>query len=1266
MPSQKDRLAKHSLPIVFFLLLVGLLGWFVQSNRRHSAAQDKETTAATMRAQVSESYGNLPLSFEINQGQAEPAIKFLSRAGGYELRLSASAAVLHLPNSVPLRVQFVGANPEPEIEGSKELPGKSNYFIGCSPQQWRTGLANYARVRYRNIYPGIDLAFYGNRRELEYDFIVAPGADPQLIKLSFAGAQRLWLDSSGDLVLQTASGDELRQRRPVVYQEEDGQRRSVTGRYELLGEREVAFALGPYETSQPLVIDPVLSYAAQGIGGTLIAVDAAGNAYLGGATTGGVLLVNPLQEKDQKQSIWADAYVAKLNAAGTALLYSTYIGGNASDVAHSLAVDATGNVTLVGETTSTDFTGTEFSPFFKSNDGGSSWSNRNTGLDKKFDLYSVVVDPANPQTLYAVNGNFNLDTRAGKAVKSTDGGKTWVVSETGLSAGASTLALDPRRPATLYAGTVGGVFKTINGGGNWNQVWRTRGAVRNLVVNPGNTDVVYACLRWDGSEMNEAGVYRSPDGGNTWQMTLRINNPDSITIDPTNPATVYVVDTGDTLYRSRDGGVNWNVAARLDFTISRGALVVDPANPLTLYAGAGGGLRKSIDGGVTWRRLGPETNIFALAIDRANPQTLYIGAGAIGFLTSFPGGVFRSLDGGETWQQTSVTNFPLSLALDPTDSRNVYAGVGPRSNPDAFVTRLNADGSQVIYSKVFGGSFTESATGVAVGANGAAYVIGHTDSPDFPTTSNAFQPKISGDSVHGDFFVLKLNAAGAVDYATLFGGSGVEKGLDEESRKPQIALAAAEQVYVTGTTSSTDFPLKQPLQASYGGGDSDAFVAKFDLARAGADSLIYSTYLGGNQSEIGLAIGADALGQACVLLAGRLGDLPTSPDSFRREPARLGYLAKLRADGAGLVYATYLGLLATGLAVDRAGNIYLTGREGEQTLPVVPGELSQRPGNTYAMKLNATASALEYATLLPGELAFGIAVDPVGNAYVTGYAQTEIATTPGAFRHSGYPWFTAKLAASTRSTALVSVSAASFSGGTLARGSISTAFGLGLAEQTRVATDSLPDSLADVELVLKDSAGAERRAPLFFVSPTQLNYQLPPEAALGPATVSLVFNGKRLTTSGTVHSSVRVAQGITEIARVAPGLFSANADGRGVAAAVVQRVRNDGLLTYEAVARFDPVQGRFIAVPIELGTEDEQLFLILFGTGFRQLVSPETVRVQIGGVAVPVLYAGGQPNLIGLDQLNVQLPRSLAGRGEVELTVTIDGLTANPVRVNIK
>jgi hypothetical protein len=655
-------------------------------------------------------YGQLPLSFEINQGQTDPQVNFLSRGSGYTLSLTSSGeAVLSLQKPVQpaasaaagaadvLGMQLVGANPDPQVTGLDELPGKSNYLIGNDPSRWHTNVANYGRVAYAGVYPGINLVYYGQQRQLEYDFQVAAGADPGQIRLAFTGVTGIVVDGQGNLVLHTPGGDVV-EHAPVLYQETEGVRQVVAGHYVAQGAGQVGFAVGAYDPSQVLVIDPVLSYSTylggddEGVG---IAVDAAGNAYVTGGGAGGAL-------------------VAKLNAAGSALVYSTYLGGSGVEQGAGITVDADGNAYVTGYTSSTDF---------------------------------PTAHPLQP---------------------------------------------------------------TYGGG----------------------TDAFVAKLNAAGSAL---------------------------------------------LYSTYLGGSDFD-----------------------------------------WGR--------DIAVDAAG--NAYVSG------------------------PTHSTDFPTAHPMQPA-----YGG----GFSDAFVAKLNAAGSALVYSTYLGGSDYDVSGGIAVDAAGNAYVTGGTSSTNFPT-ANPLQPALDGN---GDAFVAKLNAAGsALVYSTYLGGSGSNEagGGDGTAASSGIAVDAAGNAYVTGNTDSTDFPTAHLLQPARGGGD-DAFVAKLNAA---GSALLYSTYLGGSGEDAAWSIAIGAAGNAYI--TGQTSST-SFPKAHSLQPAYGGglvdaFVAELNAAGSALVYSTYLGGSdwdwGRGIAVDTAGNAYVTGQTYSTSFPTTANSLQQTFGgssNGFIAKTGVTAAA---------------------------------------------------------------------------------------------------------------------------------------------------------------------------------------------------------------------------------------------------------------------------------------------------------------------
>jgi len=362
-----------TLALTTALWSAGVTGHAALPRARAAAPISSTPSDEAARLRVNTAYGKLPLSFEINRGQTSDQVKFLSRGAGYTLYLTATEAVLSLQrksvtkvtpgepgkrgeNHV-LRMKLVGANPAPKIEGSEELAGKSNYFIRNNPKNWRTNVSNFARVHYRDVYPGVDVVYYGNQRQLENDFIVAPGVNPGVINLAFDGANRVSIDKENSLVLSLDGGD-VQLQKPVIYQLIDGERREVAGKYVMRKEREVGFEVPAYDHSQPLVIDPVLVYSFPLAGNNTdsaaaIAVDASGNAYIAGFTRSSNFPT--AAAFDSTLGGLQDIFISKINPTGTGLVYSTFLGGSLDDSAYDLAIDAAGNVYLTGRTSSLDF-----------------------------------------------------------------------------------------------------------------------------------------------------------------------------------------------------------------------------------------------------------------------------------------------------------------------------------------------------------------------------------------------------------------------------------------------------------------------------------------------------------------------------------------------------------------------------------------------------------------------------------------------------------------------------------------------------------------------------------------------------------------------------------------------------------------------------------------------------------------------------------------------------------------------------------------------
>ena len=737
-------LSMVTVPLISFRRATGatasLAGTASLVGQTPAAISSESTAESTARAQ--EVYGKLSLQFEANQGQTDRRVNFITRASGATIFLTNTNAVFVLsapdenaarasqrspegvsePDSAPsprkmlaLRMNIEGANATPEVQGADELAGKVNYLIGNDPDKWRTNIPTFGRVQYAGVYPGVDLVYYGSQSQLEYDFEVRPGADASRIALNFEGADHLALDAaSGDLLIETSVGV-MRQQKPLVYQKVDGARRTIESGYNLRGGGRVGFRVGAYDASHPLIIDPVLAYSSY-LGGNSaesgdnIAVDSLGNAYVTGQTLSTLFPTTP-GAIDNTLGV-ADAFVTKFNAAGSGLVYSTYLGGSVHDSGLDIALDSAGNAYLTGATFSTDFPTTlgAFDTTFNNPDTGHA------------DAFVAKLNAAGSGLVYS--------TYLG-------GG----VGEAGRG-----LAIDSAGNAYLA-----GLTSSIN--------FPTANAIQSA-YGGGTFDAFVTKLNPTGSAL----VYSTYLGGNGE------DNGNDIAVD--SAGNVYV--TGLT---SSDNFPTANAFQGINFGGQHAFVTkINASGSVLVYSTYLGG--NSSD------------TAYGIAADSAGNA----------YITG----------------ETSSDNFPTANAIQ-----------GSRGGPsDAFMTKLNASGSALVYSTYLGGNSLDFGFGIAVDSAGNAYVTGTTNSDDFGTTTNAIQGSRSGSF---DDFVTKINASGSARvYSTYLGGSSNDSG-------QAIAVDAAGNAYVTGITSSTNFPTTtDALQTAGGGGIGDAFVAKIgDYSIAG-------------------------------------------------------------------------------------------------------------------------------------------------------------------------------------------------------------------------------------------------------------------------------------------------------------------------------------------------------------------------------------------------------------------------------------------------
>ncbi len=593
---------------------------------------------------------------------------------------------------------------------------------------------------------------------------------------------------------------------------------------------------------------------------------------------------------------------------------------------------------------------------------------------------------------------------------------------------------------------------------------------------------------------------------------------------------------------------------------------------------------------------------------------------------------------------------------------------------NAFVMKLNAQGNALVYSTFLKGDTTYKSEkkgsvgrAIAVDASGNAYVVGHTNALDFPVSAGALQSTLASYNKLPpvDVFVTKLNPQGSgIVYSTYLGSaSNTESGSG-------IAVDAQGNAYVTGYTGDGWVGITQPqgtkfpttaaaykLQDTYGLGEflpTYAFVTKINPT---GTALVYSTLVGavaGNLIVPSLALDSSN----CAYITGWTKS-PTFPTTMGAYKTRLNaeygnaFVTKLKADGSNLSYSTFLGGsigdYGTDISVDTLGNAMVTGFTNSSDFPQTGATPENIEFGGFITKLNATGSALVNSTFLRGTRDPKLALDAAGNCYVAGGAMDGFAPTPDAFQTAAGTSFLLKIS---NPRAATTVSAASYAGAAQACEAIVSAFGSGLATATRNAASApLPTTLGGTTIKVRDSAGGEREAPLFFVSPTQVNFQIPPGTANGAATITI--------TSG----DGTLSQSDIEIVNVAPSLFTADATGRGLAAAQIQRA---GSSTMEPSVLFDPLKGQMVAVPIDLSAANTDVYLVLYATGVRMNTELGLVSAKIGGQTAQVSYANAQGSFVGLDQVNLKLPRSLMGSGMVEVALSINGKAANTVKVMIK
>jgi hypothetical protein len=701
-----------------------------------------------------------------------------------------------------VRIGFAASNAAPEVEGLEIQRGHSNYLIGNNPARWQRNVPLYGRVKYRGVYPGIDAVYYGNQSQIETDYIVAPGADPKQIVLQVSAGKDLTLNSQGDLLVANAAGD-LILRRPNVYQDVDGARREVAANYVLQSPESVGIQVASYDSTKPLVVDPVVVYStylggstgtaggAAGNSATAVAVDSNGNAYITGSTSASNFPVTAGVYQNTNESngfLKANAFITKLNPTGTALVYSTYLGGSVSDGAVGIGVDSNGNVYVTGSTSSLDFPVTAGSaiqsqPPQKNNFGAS-------------DVFFSELDPNGANLLYSTYlggnggdspGGLALDANASAYITGSTTSTNFPISPNALQnvnnaagpVGTGSNVFVSRINSTK-AGLAGLVYSTYLGGSDNDS--------GSAIAVDANADA-YIVGTATSSNFPAVNAFQSNLNGNQNAFIARI--------DTVNSVLLYSTFLGDGAGNGETGNC---IAVDTNFNVYIGGHTYDQFFPVT--AGAF------------------ETTFPAAANDYtgfvARFDTSKSGAASLIYATFLGGNIsgdqphaiaIDSLGNayltGETWSG----NFPVTAGAP------YNTGIAGLQN--GFVSVLSATGSQMLFSTYYG---SDTAIGYGLALDTAAapdvFIVGKTNSTKFPTTVGAYDtnpPFVSGFSYA---FVAELSPAAAqgvfVNPSSLAFGNQ-PKGTASASQTVMLVNNTQNALTITGTgitvtgTNAADF-----------------------------------------------------------------------------------------------------------------------------------------------------------------------------------------------------------------------------------------------------------------------------------------------------------------------------------------------------------------------------------------------------------------------------------------------------------------------------
>jgi hypothetical protein len=799
-----------------------------------STDEMKSDTVDAEKAGVMDNYGKLPLYFIENDGQIDKKVRYYERGNGHSTFFTDDGVYLSLVKDVRketedisgtenskdrrvaerdlqralIQLSFVDANKNPEITAEDVQEGRVNYFVGNDPEKWRTNVSTYSAVRYKELYKCIDIKFYGNNRQLEYDLIVSPGADPKKVRLSYSGIEGLRVTEEGELEIALKEGTII-QKRPYIYQEIEGERVTVEGSFRLVEDssegKEKSFAYGfevaSYDRRLPLIIDPVLNYSTYlgGFGGydngRAIAVDNSGNAYVTGYTDMGFPTASAYQ--GSHGGGYEDAFITKLNASGSALIFSTYLGGSGDDVGNGIAVDSSGNAYVTGYTISTDFP--TASAYQGSNAGGN-------------DVFITKVNASGSGLDYSTYlGGSGNDYGNGIAVDS---------SENAYVTGYSNSTDFPTASAYQGSHAVGNdVFITkVNASGSGLDYSTYLGGSGNDVGNGIALDSsgnAYVTGETGSTDFPTASAYQGSSGGAFSDVFITKVNASGSGLDYSTYLGGSGAEEGNGIAVDSSGNayVTGNTYST-DFPTA------------SAYQGSGGGIYKDVF--IT------KVNASGSGLD----YSTYLGGSGsdVGYSIAVDSSGNAYVTG-----NTDSADFPISSAYQEN-----YGG----GTLDVFITKMNASGSALDYSTYLGGSGDDGGYGIAVDSSGYnAYVTGFTGSADFPTTASAYQGSHGGGNY--DVFITKI--IGDPDITEVIAGDGLTGGGYNGAVTLSVDFENLNDRYVniTGDTMTGPLSVNGTIESTSGG-------IKFpDASTLTSANNINADLLDGQDSSAFMSAGTD-------------------------------------------------------------------------------------------------------------------------------------------------------------------------------------------------------------------------------------------------------------------------------------------------------------------------------------------------------------------------------------------------------------------------